>query len=58
MSIKLKSKNREFRTELAAGRLHLLPTIRVNNWIPHYPFYHVSFLWLRWTWNVWWMNCA
>lgn len=36
--------------------LHLLPTARVENWLPKSPFYHVSFAWLCWTLDVWWLN--
>ena len=62
MTIKLKSRKRTLKTEwrnhmrTLGTDLHILPTIRVNNWLPHYPFYHVSFVWLCWTWDVWWLN--
>ena len=62
MNIKFKSRNRTLKTEwrnhmrvLPTG-LHILPAICVNNWMPSYPFYHVSFLWLCWTWDVWWLS--
>jgi len=34
-------------------RLCIFPTVIVNNWMPRYPFYHASFVWLCWTWDVW-----
>lgn len=49
------------RTLKAAGRREIAgtfigPAVRVHNWFPRNPFYHLSFSFFVWSLDVWWMK--
>lgn len=33
------------------SKLYITPFLRINNWLSN--FKHVSFGWLRWSWDLW-----
>lgn len=51
-------RNRELRIQarLEPCRIYLLPGLRVNNWLPRYPFFHLSLVALVWAVDIWWMR--
>jgi hypothetical protein len=58
MKTLIKTSSRKFQYHLQSNHLgsnlYLLPAFRVNNWMPKYPFYHVSFVWWKWELGLWW----
>lgn len=58
MNLKLKRFSRTLKVGIGRERIHLLPTVRNNNWLPHYPFYHISVIWLNRSVEIWWLNYA
>ena len=51
LKIEIDNRSKALRTSF-----YIIPTIKINNWEPEYPFAHISFLWWGWSLDVWYLN--